>query len=435
MRAYDIITKTKRGIALTDQELQLLIREYVAGNIPDYQIAAWLMAVCFQGLTPAETACLTLTMRDSGDVIDLSPLGCLTVDKHSTGGVGDKTSLILSPIVAACGVAVPKMSGRGLGHTGGTIDKLESIPGFRTDLPFDRFLQAVRTAGCAIVAQSGNLVPADKKLYALRDVTGTVDSIPLICASIMSKKLAMGADCIVLDVKMGSGAFMKTEADAVALGKAMVQVAQHAGKQCRAVITDMDAPLGMCIGNAIEVEEAITTLRGETTTRLGVLCLTLAAHMLELAGKGDWDSCYRMAEESIASGAALERFRAMIAAQGGNPRVTDDLSLLPRPAAAYEVTAPCSGYVTGMQSEEIGICAMELGAGRRSKDESLDLSAGIRLHAGIGDRVEAGAPLATLYTSRPQTPFPAVEQRLLRAVTLSDTPPAAAPLIRQVVSA
>lgn len=432
MLPYDILTKTKRKAPLTAEEIQFLVRGTTDGGFTDAQLAAWTMAVCLNGLTDAETAALTLAMRDSGDVLDLSGVEGVTADKHSTGGVGDKTSLILAPIVAACGVKMPKMSGRGLGHTGGTIDKLESIPGFSVNLSFDRFLETVNTAGFAIVAQSGHLVPADKKLYALRDHTATVDSIPLICASIMSKKLAMGADVIVLDVKLGSGAFMKTEADAKALAQAMVAVGRHAGKRCRALVTDMDAPLGFCVGNAIEVAEAIDVLRGADAGVLRPLCLELAAQAVSLAENVPVADCQARVRKALDSGAALERLAQMIALQGGDPSVTEDTARLPQPKNSHTVKATQNGFLAGLDSEQVGLAAMSLGAGRVRKDADLDLSAGIRLHCAVGDEIRAGEPIATLYSSA-VSDFSEAEARLRAAVKSADCKPVPAAVVRCVV--
>lgn len=432
MRAYDLIMKTRRGEPLTGAEIRFLVAGCVSGDIPDYQLSAWLMAVCFQSLTPEETLELTMAMRDSGDKMDLSGIRGVTADKHSTGGVGDKTTLILAPVVAACGGYVPKMSGRGLGHTGGTIDKLESIPGFSTAIPYGQFIDTVNRAGCAVVAQSGHLVPADKKLYALRDVTATVDSIPLICASIMSKKLAMGADCILLDVKTGSGAFMKTEQEAVALGQAMVRTAKLAGKRCRAVVTDMDMPLGSAVGNAIEVAEAISVLQGERHTPLGQLSLTLAAHMLVMCGKGSLEECLAAAERAVDSGEALDRLARMIGCQGGDPSVTEHPERLPQAANSFTVRADRSGYLTRIASEEMGLAAMELGAGRRRAEDVLDPAAGLKLHCAVGDPVTPGTALATLYASG-VTDFSAAAARVTAAMPIGEERPVLQPLLRQVI--
>ncbi len=397
MQMYDLIAKTRRQEPLSGEQIRFLVEGFTAGTIPDYMMSAWLMAVCCRGLTTEETTALTLAMRDSGDVPDLSSLGQVTVDKHSTGGIGDKTTLLLAPIVAACGGCVPKMSGRGLGFTGGTIDKLESIPGFRTNLTEQEFLDVTRKNGCCVIAQSGNLVPADKKMYALRNLTATVDSIPLICSSIMSKKLALGADCILLDVKFGHGAFMKTLEDARTLARAMVDVGNLAGKRCRAVLTDMNMPLGRAVGNALEVQEVIRILRGEEHGRLRALSLELAAQMLELSGTGGLAVCRGMAQEALDSGRALGKFRDMLAAQGGDPAVVDEPERLPQAAASRTICAESDGFVTAMQSEEVGLACLELGAGRTAGGGALDFGAGVYLHKIVGEGFHAGEPLFTVY--------------------------------------
>ena len=399
MSSYDIISKTKNGIELTDEEIRWFVNGYVNGEIPDYQLSAWLMAVCFNSLSDRETTALTLAMCESGEMINLSGIDGITVDKHSTGGVGDKTSLIIAPIISACGAYVPKMSGRGLGHTGGTIDKLESIPNFKTELSFERFIEVVGRAGFSIISQSGNIVPADKKIYALRDATATVDSIPLISSSIMSKKLAMGADCILLDVKLGSGAFMKTEETAIKLANTMVNTAVNAGKGCRAMITNMDEPLGDSVGNAIEIMEIIEILKGNKKGRLYELCIDLSANMLEMAEKGNAEECKKLAIGAINSGQALERLRLMIELQGGNPSVIDNYSLLPQPKYSVEVLAEQDGYIAGINSEEVGLIALKLGAGRATKDSEIDLSAGIKLNESVGDYIEKGEKIMTLFSS------------------------------------
>lgn len=399
MSSYDIILKTKNGIELTDEEIRWFVNSYVNGEVPDYQLSAWLMAVCFNSLSDRETTALTLAMCESGEMINLSGIDGITVDKHSTGGVGDKTSLIIAPIISACGAFVPKMSGRGLGHTGGTIDKLESIPNFKTELSFGRFIEVVGRAGFSIISQSGNIVPADKKIYALRDATATVDSIPLISSSIMSKKLAMGADCILLDVKLGSGAFMKTEETAIKLANTMVNTAVNAGKGCRAMITNMDEPLGDSVGNAIEIIEIIEILKGNKKGRLYELCIDLSANMLEMAEKGNAKECKKLAIGAINSGQALERLRLMIELQGGNSSVIDNYSLLPQPKYSAEVLAEQDGYIAEINSEEVGLIALKLGAGRATKDSEIDLSAGIKLNESVGDYVEKGEKIMTLFSS------------------------------------
>ncbi len=433
MQMYDLIQKTRRREPLTAAQIRWIVDSFTAGEIPDSMMSAWLMAVCCQGLTAAETSALTLAMRDSGEQMQLGSVGGVTVDKHSTGGIGDKTTLLLAPITAACGGFVPKMSGRGLGFTGGTIDKLESIPGFRTDLPTEEFLRITKEIGCCVIAQSGGLVPADKKMYALRNLTATVDSIPLICSSIMSKKLALGADCILLDVKYGSGAFMKTPEEAEQLAAAMVEVGKRAGKQCRAVLTDMNAPLGANVGNALEVLEVIRILRGEVHNSLSRLSLTLAAHMLSLSGRGTVETCYAMAQEALESGSALEKFRQMIAAQGGDAGITEDPSLLPQAAEQYTVYAEHAGFIASIQSEEVGLACLELGAGRTAKDAQLDYGAGVELHAFAGDAVQAGQPLFTVH-GRTEALCRKAAERILRCTVIAPEQPAAAPLLYKVIT-
>lgn len=399
MNVIDIINKTKKSYELTDTEIRWIVENYTNGGISDYQMSAWLMAVCINGLTEREAFTLTMAMRDSGETLDFSRLGKITADKHSTGGVGDKTSLIIAPVVASCGVAMPKMSGRGLGHTGGTIDKLESISGYRTELPFYEFSETVRKTGFSIISQSGNLCPADKKIYSLRNTTGTVDSIPLICASIMSKKLALNADCILLDVKCGSGAFMKTRSDAEKLAVLMEKVGKSAGKKCRAVVTDMDSPLGNNIGNALEVKEAIEILQGKYKGRLYDVCMELTADILELAEKGTLEECRRLAENAVSSGKALEVFRETVRLHGGDCRICDDVSLLPQPRYSYEVRAVHDMKILGINSEEIGMTSLILGAGRLKKDDTIDMSAGIVMNCTAGDCISVDDTIMTLYSS------------------------------------
>ncbi len=397
MNIIDIINKTKRSIPLTEEEISSLVKKYTFGEIPDHQMSAWLMAVCINGLTEQETFALTIAMRDSGKVVDLDMP--LTVDKHSTGGVGDKTSLIIGPVVAACGACAAKMSGRGLGHTGGTIDKLESIKGFRTDLPLYEFRDVLKQTGFSIISQSDELCPADKKIYALRNATGTVDSIPLICASIMSKKLAMNADCLLLDVKYGSGAFMKTQEDARKLANLMEKIGTFAGKKCQAVITDMNTPLGNNIGNALEVKEAVELLQGKTKGRLYDVCMELAAYMLQLAGKGTISQCRTMAEEAISSGKALDVLRRTIRLHGGNECICDDVSLLPQAEFSYKVKATEDIKIVSFNTEELGMTSLLLGAGRLEKSDRLDPSAGIVMNCEAGDVLSAGDVIMTLYSS------------------------------------
>ena len=426
----ECIRKTKAGLPLTAEEIRSLVQGITAqppAQIPDYQLAAWLMAVCFRGLTDAETAELTMAMRDSGQVMRWNlPGPC--ADKHSTGGVGDKTTLILAPIAAACGVFMPKMSGRGLGHTGGTIDKLESIPGLTTALSPDGFLRQVEEVGFAVAMQSGNLAPADKKLYALRDVTETVDSIPLICASIMSKKLATGADHILLDVKVGSGAFMKNDEDAAALAKLMLAAAKADGRDCTAVLTDMDRPLGMYIGNALEVQEAVQVLRGDVQSPLGKFCITLAAELLRMAGKGNQNACREMALNAVESGEALDRFRRMVTAQGGDPEITRDLSRLPQAKCSRVLKAKQSGWIAGMESETVGRACVALGAGRMTKSDDIDPAAGIVLSLTTGDEVREGEPLMTLYASTEEK-LDEAQLLLDSAVRIQEEQPVPRPLI------
>lgn len=437
MRTIDLIQKKRDGGTLTAEEIAYLIRGYTCGEIPDYQMSAWAMAVYFRGMTPQETADLTMAMADSGDRIDLSGIAGIKVDKHSTGGVGDTTTLVLAPLVAAAGVPVAKMSGRGLGHTGGTIDKLESIAGFGVERSREQFIEQVNRHGIAVISQSGNITPADKKLYALRDVTATVDSIPLIASSIMSKKIASGADSIVLDVKTGGGAFMKTLDDSIALAQAMVSIGSRVGRETVAVITGMEQPLGYAVGNALEVREAIDTLRGEGPPDLTELCLALGAHMLRLGGRAaDVAEGEARLRELIDRGFALKKFKEFIAAQGGTPNIVDQTALLPAARQVIPVAAPADGYVAGMQAEEIGICAMLLGAGRETKESPIDLSAGIRLLKKAGDAVRAGEPLAELHASElPSDRLEAVGTRVAAAFRLQSDPPAVPPLIYATVTA
>ena len=399
MHALDIIIKKRNGGKLTRQEIDFIVNGYTRDTIPDYQASAFLMAVYFRGMDDDETLWLTEAMLHSGDSVDLSAIPGIKADKHSTGGVGDKTTLIIGPIVAACGVPVAKMSGRGLGHTGGTIDKLEAIPGFRTNLTPEEFVGNVREIGLAVAGQTGNLAPADKKLYALRDVTGTVDNISLIAASIMSKKLASGADAIVLDVKTGSGAFMKTVEEAGALARKMVDIGRGAGKRMMALLTEMDRPLGLAIGNALEVSEALEILKGDGPQDLKDICMELAANMLMLGGKGSIETCREMAAEAISTGAALKKFVDMIQKQGGDPAIADDPSRLPQAPVQVEWKAEASGYIHSMQAEKLGMASLALGAGRKTKNDTIVPSAGIVLVKKTGDRIERGETLAILHTS------------------------------------
>ncbi|WP_293175069.1 thymidine phosphorylase [Oceanithermus sp.] len=392
MHAVDFIEKKRDGGEHGADELRAWVRAYVAGEIPDYQMAAWLMAVYFRGMTPRETAELTLAMAHSGEVLDLSSLGRKTVDKHSSGGVGDKTTLVVAPILAAAGLVVAKMSGRGLAHTGGTIDKLESIPGWRAELSDEEFLRQAREVGLVIAGQSKNLAPADGKMYALRDVTGTVPSIPLIASSIMSKKLAAGAQIVTLDVKVGRGAFMKSVGEARELARLMVEIGRHAGRDVRAVLSQMDQPLGRAVGNAIEVREAIATLRGEGPDDLTELSLALAREALEAAGEDP-----ARAEEAWRSGAALAKLRAFVAAQGGDARVVDEPERLELAPGVFELKAEADGVVAELDAYKVGLAALRLGGGRERKGDAIDHGVGVRLEKKIGEPVAAGEVLARLY--------------------------------------
>jgi pyrimidine-nucleoside phosphorylase len=425
---YDVIAKKRNGETLNDEEIRFMIDGYVKGEIPDYQMSAMLMAIYLNGMSDKETAVLTNQVAHSGDMVDLSPIQGIKVDKHSTGGVGDKTTLVVAPIVAACGVKVAKMSGRGLGHTGGTVDKMESIPGMRTTLTEEEFFQVVNATGLSVIGQSGNLAPADKKLYALRDVTATVESIPLIAASIMSKKLAAGSDCILLDVKTGSGAFMKTLEDSITLAEKMVAIGEHAGKKTMALITNMDIPLGSLIGNSLEVIEAAETLKGKGPEDLTEVCLQLASGMLYLAGKGSLEVCRELAEKTIADGSALDRLVAMVEAQGGDSSVIKDTSLFEKAPFWREVIAPKSGYITHMDTERCGIASSMLGAGRVTKESEIDYTAGIAILKKVGQSVVEGEVMAVLYTSKEEL-FSASLEEFLSAVIIGDDKPVAEPLI------
>lgn len=428
MRMYDLIAKKRNGGALTKEEIEYMISSYVAGEIPDYQMSAFLMAVYFQGMTEEETLAMTMAVAHSGDMVDLSAIEGIKVDKHSTGGVGDKTTMIIAPIVAACGVKVAKMSGRGLGHTGGTIDKLESIPGFQTSLSREEFFATVNKVGVSVIGQSGNMTPADKKLYALRDVTATIDSIPLIAVSIMGKKLAAGSDCILLDVKTGSGAFMKTVEDSIALAEEMVKIGVNAGKNTVALITDMDIPLGNYIGNSLEVIEAVKTLKGEGPADLTEVCLNLAGNMLYLAGKGTLAECKEMARARMKDGSALEAFGRMVTAQHGDASYIFDTEKFEKASFSYEVKAPRDGYITHMDTEGCGVASAMLGAGRETKESVIDYAAGIILHAKVGDQVKKGDSLATLFANK-ESLFEAAAQRYADSITISDTKAKEEPLI------
>lgn len=401
--AYEFIDKKRRGMEHTPEEIRFFINGYVKGEITDYQAAAWLMAVCLNGMTDRETVELTLAMAHSGNNMYSFGTDGFYCDKHSTGGVGDKVTLFAAPVCAACGIYVPKMSGRGLGFTGGTIDKLEAVPGFETALEEERFLSVVKKAGCAVAGQTGTLVPADKKLYALRSVTATTESIPLICSSIMSKKIVMGADGVVLDVKVGDGAFMKDEESAEKLARLMISVGEAAGQKCSAVLTDMSKPLGYTVGNAVEVVEAIEALHGKDVPSFHEVAYEISAQMLLLSGYGTEDECRAAVENAVKSGAALERMRTMIALQGGDARICDDPSLLGeihKAKTEYPVYAQQDGYISGISCEKTGMVSLKLGAGRENKTDPIDMSAGIVFSAFVGDHVKKGDLLATLRTSR-----------------------------------
>ncbi len=432
MTMYDILNKKKHGEVLSREELAFFVEGYTAGRIPDYQASALTMAICLNGMTAEETAALTDCMAQSGNTVDLSRFGTLSVDKHSTGGVGDKTSLIVAPIVAALGGKVTKMSGRGLGHTGGTVDKLESIPGFRTSLSPTEFLEQIDTVGMAVIGQSGNLAPADKKLYALRDVTATVDSIPLIASSIMSKKLAAGSHNIVLDVKVGSGAFMKTAEDAEQLAREMVRIGQMCGRRMAALLTDMNTPLGCAIGNAVEVKEAIDVLRGEVRGALRDVCVALATTMVSLTFDLTQEDAAARVENALNSGAALRKMKEWITAQGGDGRYIDDHALFPTSAHTFDVCAPADGYITATDAEEIGRVAVLLGAGRAQKEDSIDPAAGILLHKTTGDAVKTGDVLCTLLTNRTDV-LPEAAERFVKALSFTKELPRINPTIYKII--
>lgn len=433
MRMVDIIEKKRDGKELSTEEIQFFVKGYTKGEIPDYQASSFLMAVYFQDMTERERADLTMAMVESGDIIDLSAIEGMKCDKHSTGGVGDKVTICLSPMVAACGVPVAKMSGRGLGHTGGTIDKLESIPGFQTELTSEQFIQQVNDIKMAVVSQSGNLTPADKKIYALRDVTGTVPSIPLIASSIMSKKIASGADAIVLDVKTGEGAFMKLVEDAKALAHAMVKIGNAVGRNTMAVISDMSQPLGYAVGNALEVKEAIEILKGNGPADLKELCLTLGSYMVVLGRKATTtEEAREMLVEVLESGKALELFKQFVAAQGGNTAFIDQPLLLPQAKYNIEILAKDSGYVEKIIANEIGVAAMQLGAGRETKDSAIDLSVGIVLHKKVGDFVSQGESLATIHAN--QENIDHVIDKMYSSIILSEQKVETPQLIKGIIT-
>lgn len=434
MRIYDLIAKKRDGGTHSREELEAIVNGFVSGEVADYQMAAWMMAVYLRGMTDEETAELTDVMAHSGVMVDLSPIPGIKVDKHSTGGVGDKTSLILGPIAAACGVKIAKMSGRGLGHTGGTVDKLESIPGLRTDIPRQEFFSIVQEVGLSIIGQSGNLCPADKKLYALRDVTATVESLPLIASSIMSKKIAAGADAILLDVKMGSGAFMKTLEDSRALAREMVRIGSQVGRRTVALITDMDMPLGSRIGNALEVQEAVEVLSGKGDRRLRALCLELSANMIYLGGRApDMPKARAKAVEAVRSGRALEKLRRMVEAQGGDPSYITNPEKFTISPACVEIAAPQTGYITRLDAEGCGLAAVELGAGRETKESLIDFGAGIVLLKNKGDRVEQGQPIARLY-AQSEAQCRRGAERFLQALEVGQAEPQTGPMLVERVA-
>ena len=429
---YDIILKKRANLPLLDKEIRFVIDGYVNGEIPDYQVSALLMTIVFNGMNARELGTLTLAMAQSGNMVDLSNIDGITVDKHSTGGVGDKTTLIIAPLVAACGGKVAKMSGRGLGHTGGTIDKMESIPNLKVSLEKDAFINQVNKIGLAVIGQSEGLAPADKKLYALRDVTGTVDSIPLIASSVMSKKLASGAQAILLDVKVGSGAFMKNIEDARELAKAMVDIGKGNGRLIKAILTDMDRPLGHAIGNALEIREVIDTLKGHGPEDLTHECIIMAAHMLVLSHMCDYETALNRVQQALDSGVALERLRLMVDAQGGDSRVIDDESILIIGQFTYDVIAPQDSYIIHMNTEQCGIASVMLGAGRTVKDGPIDYSAGILMHKKTGDSVTVGECIATLYASD-ESLLSNAAKTYLEAITFGETAPIMADTILDIV--
>jgi pyrimidine-nucleoside phosphorylase len=434
IRAVDVIRKKRDGHELSPAEIELLVSGCTRGDIPDYQVSAWLMAAFLRGLTRDETVALTDSMLHSGQVLDLSEFPAAKVDKHSTGGVGDKTSLVLAPLGAAAGLIVPMISGRALGHTGGTLDKLESIPGLSAHLPLARFREVLRACGCSMIGQTEEIAPADRKLYAIRDVTGTVESPSLICSSIMSKKLAEGIDSLVLDVKTGSGAFMKTHEDSAFLAELMVETGERMGKRIVALLTDMDQPLGFCVGNSLEVEESLEVLRDKGPEDLRHLCLELAAWMIHLGGRADTIAdAKQVAEELVSSGQALEKFRKMVELQGGDPWVIDEPKRLPHAQHSTDVLSPRAGYVISIQCEDVGTASLVLGGGRERKEQAVDHSVGIFLHKKVGHPVRTGEPLCTMfYNSEARA---ARARRLLEeSYLIGDAPPPPKHLVHRIFS-
>ena len=433
MRMYDLIMKKKHGETLTDAEIRFLVNGYTKGEIPDYQMSAFLMAVCFHGMDEAETLSLTMAMAESGEMLDLSPIHGKKADKHSTGGVGDKTSLILGPMVASLGVPVAKMSGRGLGHTGGTIDKLESFPGFSVSISNEKFIENVNRMKLAIIGQTADLAPADKKLYALRDVTATVDQLSLIASSIMSKKLAAGSDVIVLDVKAGSGAFMKTYEDARKLAETMVKIGNGAGRRTYAVISDMNQPLGFAVGNILEVKEAIEALNGRAPEDLNDACMTLASYMLLGAGRAaNVSEAKELLFETVRSGAALHKLAEFVEAQGGDKRYVYEPDRFPKASLTCEVKAQTEGFISGMNTEEIGLTSLILGGGRETKESEIDLTVGIVFEKKIGAKVNAGDTIAVLHANDKEK-LSAATDRLQKAIVIGQTPVSPTPHILGVV--
>ena len=433
MRMYDIIMKKRNGEALTKEEINFFIEGYTKGDIPDYQVSALMMAIYFRGMNEQETVNLTMAMANSGDMLDLSAIEGIKVDKHSTGGVGDKTTLALTPMVAACGIPVAKMSGRGLGHTGGTIDKLESFPSFSTSISTQTFIDNVNRIGIAVMGQTADLAPADKKLYALRDVTATVDNMSLIASSIMSKKLAAGADAIVLDVKTGSGAFMKTEEDSVALATEMAKIGRNAGRNTIAVVSDMDQPLGFAVGNALEVIEAIDTLKGKGPEDFVELCLTLGSQMLIAGGKADTaEEARNMLLKVLSSGAALDKLAEFVEAQGGNKEAVYNTDLLPKASIVEPVLSPVDGYISHIECDEVGICSLILGGGRETKESEIDLSVGIVLTKKVGDKVDKGEIIAYIHANHEEK-LVAAKERFLKAYSYSETQQLKTKIIKHIL--
>ena len=433
MRMYDIIMKKRNGGALSEEEINFFIEGYTNGEIPDYQVSALMMAIYFQGMNETETLALTMAMAKSGDMLDLSAIEGVKVDKHSTGGVGDKTTLALTPMVAACGIPVAKMSGRGLGHTGGTIDKLESFSGFSTSITTQTFINNVNRIGIAVMGQTADLAPADKKLYALRDVTATVDNMSLIASSIMSKKLAAGADAIVLDVKTGSGAFMQKEEDSVALAQEMVKIGRNAGRNTIAVVSDMDQPLGFAVGNALEVKEAIDTLKGEGPSDFVELCMTLGSQMLIAGGKAqDATEAQKMLQKALDSGAALDKLAEFVEAQGGDKQAVYDTSLLPKADIIEPIYSLESGYISHIACAEVGICSLILGGGRETKESEIDLSVGIVLTKKVGDKVEKDDIIAYIHANDAEK-LAAAKERFLKAYSYTDSQPEKSVMIKHIL--